>query len=93
MPLLIIITCQKARTSEKMLSALGMEYEKIDTCKDNWMLFYKEHKNEIKCLKCGKSRFIDVVNEDSEKVMTKVAHKQLCYIASYELDEIVVSLK
>jgi hypothetical protein len=34
----------------------------------------------MKCLKYGKSRFIEVVNEDSEKVMTKVAHKQLCYV-------------
>jgi hypothetical protein len=44
------------------------------------MIFYKEHKDEIKCLKCGKSRFVDVVNKDSEKVMTKTAHKQLRYM-------------
>jgi hypothetical protein len=36
--------------STKLLSALGMEYEKIDVCKDNCMIFYKEHKNEKKCL-------------------------------------------
>jgi hypothetical protein len=30
-----------------MSSALSMEYEKIDACKDNCMLFYKEHKNEM----------------------------------------------
>jgi hypothetical protein len=65
--------------SKKLLSALGMEYEKIDVCKDNRMIFYKEHKDETKCLKCGKSRFIEVVNEDGEKVMTKTAHKQLRY--------------
>ena len=63
-----------------MLSALDMEYEKIDVCKDNCILFYKEHKNEMKCLKYGKSRFVEVVNEDGEKVMTKVAHKQLRYM-------------
>jgi hypothetical protein len=63
-----------------MLSALGMEYEKIDVYKDTCMLFYKEHKNETKCLKCGKSRFIEVVNKDGEKVMMKVAHMQLCYM-------------
>jgi hypothetical protein len=66
--------------SKKLLSALGMEYEKIDACEDNYMLFYKEHKGETKCLKCGKSRFIEVVNEDGEKVTTKVAHKQLHYM-------------
>jgi hypothetical protein len=57
-----------------------MEYEKIDACKDNCMLFYKEHKDKTKCLKCGKLRFIEIVNKDSEKVTTKVAHKQLCYM-------------
>jgi hypothetical protein len=40
-----------------------MEYEKIDVRKDNYMFFYKEHKNEMKCLKCGKSRFVEVINE------------------------------
>jgi hypothetical protein len=44
------------------------------------MLFCKEHKDETKCLKCVKSRFIEVVNEDGEKVTTKVAHKQLRYM-------------
>jgi hypothetical protein len=66
--------------SKKLLSALGMEYEKIDVCKDNYMIFYKEHKNEKICLKCGKPRFVEVVNEDGETVMTKTAHKQLCYM-------------
>jgi hypothetical protein len=27
--------------SKKLLSALGMEYEKIDVCKDNYMIFTK----------------------------------------------------
>jgi hypothetical protein len=63
--------------SKKLLSTLGMKYEKIDVCKDNCMIFYKEHKNETKYLKCGKPRFIDVVNEDGEKVTIKTAHKQL----------------
>jgi hypothetical protein len=66
--------------SKKLLSALGMEYEKIDVCKDNCMIFYKDHKNEKKCLKCGKPRFIEVVNEDGEMVTMKTAHKQLRYM-------------
>jgi hypothetical protein len=57
-----------------------MEYEKIDVCKDNYMLFYKKHKNETKFLKCGKLRFVKVINEDGEKVMSKVDHKQLRYM-------------
>jgi hypothetical protein len=66
--------------SKKLLSSLGMKYEKIDVCKDNCMIFYKERTDETKCLKCGKSRFIEVENEDGEKVTTKTAHKQLCYM-------------
>jgi hypothetical protein len=66
--------------SKKMLSTLGMEYEKIDVCIDNCILFYKEQKNETECVKFGKSRFIEAINEDGEKVMMKVAHKQLCYM-------------
>jgi hypothetical protein len=57
-----------------------MEYEKIDVCKDNCIFFYKEHKDETKWLKCDKSRLVEVINEDGEKVMTKVAHKQLRYM-------------
>jgi hypothetical protein len=64
----------------QLLSDLDMEYEKIDACEDSCMFFYKEHKNETKCLKCGKSRFVEVVNEDGEKVTMKVAHKQLRYM-------------
>jgi hypothetical protein len=34
--------------SKKLLSALDMKYEKINGCKDNYMIFYKEHKVETK---------------------------------------------
>jgi hypothetical protein len=44
------------------------------------MIFYKEQKNEMKCLKCGKSWFTEVINEEGEKVMTEVVHKQLRYM-------------
>jgi hypothetical protein len=66
--------------SKKLLSPLSMKYVKIDTCKDNCILFYKEHKDEMKCLKCDKLRFIEVVNKDGENVTMKVAHKQLRYM-------------
>jgi hypothetical protein len=64
-----------------MMSALGLKYEKIDVYPDNCMLFWKEHANEKKCLECGQSRFIEVVIQDGEKVMTKVAQKQLRYFS------------
>jgi hypothetical protein len=56
-----------------------MKYEKIDVYPDSCMLFWKECTKENKYLKCGKSRFVKVVNEDGEKVMTEIAHKQFRY--------------
>jgi hypothetical protein len=44
------------------------------------MLFMKEHVEEKNCLKRGKSRFVEVANDDGDKVMTNVAHKQLLYL-------------
>jgi hypothetical protein len=44
------------------------------------MLFCKEHKDEKQSLKCGKPRYIEVVNDDGEMVTTEVAHKQICYM-------------
>jgi hypothetical protein len=66
--------------SRKLLSGLGMDYQKIDVCPDNCMLFWKDHEEEKKCLNCGKSRFLEVVNEDGETVTTEVAQKQLRYM-------------
>jgi hypothetical protein len=54
------------------MSALCLKCEKIDICPDNYMLFWKEHANEMKCLECGQSRFIKVVTKDGEKVTTEV---------------------
>jgi len=42
--------------SKVLVKDLGMGYEKIDVCRDNCMLIWKEYEKEEKCLKCGKSR-------------------------------------
>ena len=66
--------------SRKLLSGLGMDYKKIDVCPNNCMLFWKEHINEKKCLKCGKSRFVEVITDDGEEVVTDIAYKNLRYM-------------
>jgi hypothetical protein len=66
--------------SKTITEGLGMDYEKIDVCKNNYTLFMKEHAVEKKCLKCGQYRFVEVVNDEGDKVMTYVAHKQLRYL-------------
>jgi hypothetical protein len=67
--------------SKIIIKGLGIDYEKIDVCKNNCMLFMKEHAGEKKCLKCGQSRFVEVVNDEGDKVLTDVAHKQLRYLS------------
>jgi hypothetical protein len=57
-----------------------MEYEKIDVCTENCLLFCKEHRNETKWLICDKARFVEVINEDVERVTTNISHKQICYM-------------
>ena len=42
--------------SKKMLSSLGMPYEKIDACYNGCMLFRKEHKDKLTCDKCNEPR-------------------------------------
>jgi hypothetical protein len=66
--------------SKKIVSDLGMNYEKIDVCEKNCMLFWKEHKDDTECMHYGRSRYVKVRNEDGISVTTKVATKQLCYI-------------
>jgi hypothetical protein len=46
----------------------------------NYMLFWKEHRNDTECIYCGRSRYVKVINEDGASVTTKVAVKQLRYI-------------
>jgi hypothetical protein len=66
--------------SKKILAGLGMNYEKIDVCEKNCMLFWKEHKDDTHCMHCGKSRYMKVVNEDRDSISTKVVIKNICCI-------------
>jgi hypothetical protein len=64
----------------KLLSVLGMDFQKIDVYPNNCMLFWKDHENDSKCLKCDKSRYVDVKNDDGEIVTSTIAHRQLRYM-------------
>jgi hypothetical protein len=66
---------------KKIMSALSLKYEKIGVCPNNCIFFWKEYANEKKYLECGQSRFIEVVIQDSEKVTTEDAQKQICYFS------------
>jgi hypothetical protein len=48
--------------------------------KKNCMLFWKEDKDDTKCIHCGRSRYVKMMNEDGTFITTKVAVKQFRYI-------------
>jgi hypothetical protein len=56
--------------SKKIVAGLGIEYEKIDVCEKNCMLFWKEHKDASKYIHCSRSRYVKVRNEDGDAVRT-----------------------
>jgi hypothetical protein len=66
--------------SKKITSGLKMNYEKIDACGKSCMLFWKEYKDNIECMHCGRSRYVKVINKDGASITTKVVVKYLCYI-------------
>jgi hypothetical protein len=36
------------------------------------MLFWKEHKDDTKCMHCGRSKYVKVINKDGVSITTKV---------------------
>ncbi|KAL8117760.1 hypothetical protein AgCh_015593 [Apium graveolens] len=48
---------EKYYTVRKMIRGLNMEYEKIDACENDCMLFYKEHSEKNKCDICKRDRY------------------------------------
>jgi hypothetical protein len=61
--------------SKKIVTDLCMNYEKIDVCKRNNMLFWKEHKDDTECMHCSRCRYVKLVNKDGASVTIKVAVK------------------
>jgi hypothetical protein len=66
--------------SKKIVANLGMNYKNIDVCERNCILFWKEHKDDTKFMHCGRSRYVQVVNEDGASITIKVVVKQLRYM-------------
>jgi hypothetical protein len=44
------------------------------------MILWKETVNEKRCIICGETRFIEVINDDGVTIMTEVACKDLHYM-------------
>jgi hypothetical protein len=77
--------------SKKNVSDLEMNYEKIDACEKNCMLFSKEHKDDTECMHCGKPRYMKVRNEDGASITIK---GQIASLHTYDAKaEIVVPVR
>ncbi|WVZ58656.1 hypothetical protein U9M48_008899, partial [Paspalum notatum var. saurae] len=57
--------------AKKMMSSLGIKYEKIDVCPGNCMLFWREDDKLSTCMHFGKSRYIQLANEVGENMDTR----------------------
>ncbi|KAI5328557.1 hypothetical protein L3X38_027954 [Prunus dulcis] len=62
--------------AHKVLHGLGLGYEKIHACKNNCMLFYKEHETLDTCPICNESRF----KMTSQNRTTKIPQKVMRYL-------------
>ncbi|XP_077233608.1 uncharacterized protein LOC143875914 [Tasmannia lanceolata] len=71
--------------TKKIIKDLGLDYNKIDACPNDCMLYWKEAANEFKCRTCGASRWrTDAVHPDDEPSETstkgkKIPAKILCH--------------
>ncbi|XP_019430146.1 PREDICTED: uncharacterized protein LOC109337591, partial [Lupinus angustifolius] len=63
-----------------MIKDLGLDYEKIDACPNDCMLYWKDHKNDFSCHVCGASRYTKSSSENDEN---KNAHKVPAKVLRY----------
>ncbi|XP_074322753.1 uncharacterized protein LOC141659723 [Apium graveolens] len=56
----------------KMIRGLHMEYEKIDACENDCMLFYKENRNKTHCDICTTSRYKEQKDPKKNKIPRKI---------------------
>ena len=59
--------------AKKILCDLGMSYEHIDACKNDYALFWKENKNLDKCPVCEAPRYKDT-HAQGKMIPHKVLH-------------------
>ncbi|XP_049345424.1 uncharacterized protein LOC125809936 [Solanum verrucosum] len=61
--------------TKSMVKNLGLDYEKIDACSNDYMLFRSEHKDDEFCHTCGASQYIKSLEVDSELEPSKKQHR------------------
>ena len=58
-----------------MVKNLGLDYEKIDACPNDCMLFRNDHKDDEFCHTCGALRYVKSIEVDSELEPSKKQHR------------------
>ncbi|WMV32669.1 hypothetical protein MTR67_026054 [Solanum verrucosum] len=58
-----------------MVKNLGLDYEKIDACPNDYILFRSDHKDDEFCHTCGASQYIKSLEVDSELETSKKQHR------------------
>ncbi|KAH0784184.1 hypothetical protein KY290_003782 [Solanum tuberosum] len=61
--------------TKSMVKNLGLDYEKIDACPNDCMLFRNDHKDDEFCHTCGASQYIKNPKVDSEVEPSKKSHR------------------
>ncbi|XP_063950089.1 uncharacterized protein LOC135152874 [Daucus carota subsp. sativus] len=57
---------------KKIMKGLRVEYQKIDLCENDCMLFYGDDKDKVVCDICGQDRYRDVLRKDGKKIPKKI---------------------
>ncbi|XP_070023273.1 uncharacterized protein [Nicotiana sylvestris] len=65
--------------SKSMVKNLGLDYEKIDACPNDCMLFRNDHKDDEYCHVCGSSRYIKYTEVDSDEVDSELESSKKGY--------------
>jgi hypothetical protein len=58
--------------SQRLLCALKMSYDAIQSCKNGCVLFRGDHERATHCPKCKASRFVEVEGSDGSKKQSKI---------------------
>ena len=57
---------------KKVMKSLRVEYEKIDVCENDCMLFYGDDKDKIVCDICSCNRYLDKSRKNGKKIPRKI---------------------
>jgi hypothetical protein len=78
--------------SNKIVVDLGMNCEKIDVCKKNIKLFWKEHKDDTECMHFSRFRYVNVINKDGASVIPQICGETTLLHVYHPMAEIVVHI-